>query len=289
MATYSGSCTLTTPTTIDSKVINCSPLVIDTGSAGTIIKNSYLHGAVVQTNGGDGSTDAFTIQDSILDNGVSYPACTSGPYVGAACPAGIYGCGDPNNATTDCGIGYHNFTILRTEVKNTIRGAYCISGATIQDSYFHDSKHWPDASNLAHGSGFRNQQNCTFTHNSVFCDFGRNDGFDPATINGDIGCSADMSGYPQDTTIDHDTITFNLFGDNNVGVSYCIYAGSTPAAHTGDPGNAEFLRFEDNVFKKGPNGMCGGAYHVTDYVTGKTGSTWLRNKFDDGTTAPPDG
>ena len=41
-----------------------------------------------------------------------------------------------------------NFTILRTEIININRAAYCDSNCLIQDSYFHGTNLWPDVSNL---------------------------------------------------------------------------------------------------------------------------------------------
>lgn len=294
MSAYGGSCTLSAPNvTIDSKVINCSPLIVPNVATGLLIKNSYIHGGVVQPGGSDPSeTAAFTIQDSYLDNAISYPACTGGPYVGAQCPAGMYACGDPNNGTTDCGTGYRNFNLYRNEFVHTNRSAYCASNCTIQDNYFHDVNYWPDSSNLAHGSSVRNEQNLTLTHNSLFCDFGRpgHDSFDPALINSDIGCSADMSGYPDFAPITHDTITFNLFGDNNVGIGFCIYGGGTAGKpFSSDPTNATYVVITDNIFKKGANGLCGLYNWVTDFLSPRTGNSWARNKLDDGTNAPPDG
>lgn len=291
MSVYSGPCTLNAPNiTIDSKIVNCSPLIVPNVATGLLIKNSYLYGGVVQPNGSDPSqTASFTIQDSYIDNAVMYGACSGGPY---SCPAGLYACGDPNNGTTDCGVGYRNFTILRTEIVHTNRSAYCALNCLIQDSYFHDVNYWPDRTNLAHGSSVRNEQGLTLQHNSLFCDFGRpgHDNYNPDLINGDIGCSADMSGYPDFAPIKNDTITFNLFGDNNVGIAFCIYGGATPGKpSSNDPTNATFIVITDNVWKKGANGKCGAFFHVADFNSSRTGNVWARNKFDDGTDAPPDG
>ena len=39
-----------------------------------------------------------------------------------------------------------NFTILRTEIINSNRAAYCeVRACLIQDSYFHGTNLWPDA------------------------------------------------------------------------------------------------------------------------------------------------
>ena len=91
MAAYTGSCTINTANvTIDSNVINCSPLVVGPSASGLTIKNSYIKGGVLQNSG----SASFTIQDALLNNAVQYPANSTGT------PAGLYACGDPNNATT---------------------------------------------------------------------------------------------------------------------------------------------------------------------------------------------
>ncbi len=273
MAAYSGSCTINSANvTIDSKVINCSPLSVGSGAANLVIKNSYIKGGII-SNG----SSAFTVQDSLLDNAVSYPACGDG-----SCSAGLYACGDPNNATTECGVGYRNYTILRTEIINSNRAAYCESTCTIQDSYFHGTNLWPDSTNLAHASSVRNEQYLTLRHNSLGCDY---TGPFP---NGEIGCSADMSGYPDFAPIMHDTIDKNLFLSNNVGAGFCVYGGGTNGKpYSGDANNATYIVFTNNVFQRGANGICGSYGPVTDFITGRTGNVWTNNKYDNGDVVDP--
>jgi|GEM_PF-1391117 len=271
-ARYTGSCTINSPNvTIDSKVIYCSPLNVGPSATNLIIKNSYINGGVISND-----TATFTIQDSLLDNGVSFPACSDG-----SCPAGIYACGDPNNATTECGVGYKNFTILRTEIKNTNRAAYCESTCTIQDSYFHGTNLWPDKSDLAHASSVRNEQYLTLRHNSLGCDY-------KGPFNNDeLGCSADMSGYPDFAPIMHDTIDKNLFLANNEGAGFCVYGGGTSGKpYSGNANNATYIVFTDNVFQRGANGKCGTYGPVTDFIPGRTGNVWTNNKYDNGATVP---
>jgi hypothetical protein len=274
MAAYSGSCTITAAnTTIDSKVINCSPLSVGSGASGLVIKNSYVKGGVIS----DGSS-SFTIQDSLIDNAVSYSACSGSTN----CSAGKYACGDPNNATTDCGVGYRNFTILRSEIKNTNRAAYCESTCTIQDSYFHGTNLWPDQTNLAHASSVRNEQYLTLRHNALGCDYA---GPFP---NDELGCSADMSGYPDFAPIMHDTIDSNLFLSNNAGAGFCVYGGGTSGKpFSNNANNATYIVFQNNVFQRGANGKCGTYGPVTDFITGRTGNVWSNNKYDNGTTVSP--
>lgn len=277
-AAYSGSCTITAANvTIDSKVINCSPLLVGSGASGLLIKNSYIKGGVIQDTG----SASFTIQDSELDNGVDYPSCASNGGSQTGCAAGKYACGDPNNATTDCGVGYKNFTILRTEIMHTNRAAYCESTCTIQDSYFHGTNLWPDETNLAHASSVRNEQYLTLTHNSLGCDY---TGPFP---NGELGCSADMSGYPDFAPIKNATITNNLFLSNNVGAGFCVYGGGTNGKpFSGNAANATYIVFTGNVFQRGNNGKCGSYGAVTDFLPGRTGNVWSGNVYDNGSTVP---
>lgn len=280
-AAYTGSCSITTANvTIDAKVINCSPLHVLPGADNLLIKNSYLKGGVVQDNQ-SASDPAFTIQDSEIDNGVNYPSCASNGGSQTSCPAGKYACGDPNNATTDCGIGYHNFTVLRTELYNSNRAAYCEGNCTIQDSYFHGTNLWPDETNLAHASSVRNEQYLTLTHNSIGCDY---TGPFP---NGELGCSADMSGYPDFAPIMHATITSNLFLSNNIGAGFCVYGGGTSGKpFSGNANNATYIVFQNNVFQRGANGKCGTYGTVTDFISGRTGNVWSGNVYDNGATVP---
>ncbi len=257
MATYTGSCNITTTNAvIDSKVINCSPLVVS--APGLVVKNSYLKGGV----GRGDDTIPFTIQDSLLDNNTSTG----------------YACGDPNNTTTDCGVTGSNFTILRTEIMHTNRAAYCQDNCTIKDSYFHGTNLQPIASNLAHASSVRNEQNLTLNHNTIACDY---TGPFP---NGEIGCSADMSGYPDFTPIRNDTIIKNLFMSNNAGIAFCAYGGGTAGKpFSSDPTNATNIVFENNIFQRGANGKCGANGPITDYINGRSGNSWCNNKYDNGT------
>ena len=197
MATYLGGCTITTANVvIDSKVVNCRTLVVASGGGGLVLKNSYLNGSIVQSGG----AAAYTVQDSFIDSGIQFPACSNG-----SCPAGKYACGDTQNTTADCGVNGSNFTILRTEIINSNRAAYCDSNCLIQDSYFHGTNLWPDVSNKAHASSVRMEQGLTLRHNSIHCSY------TGPFINGDIGCSADLTGYPDFAPIKNNTVDGNLF------------------------------------------------------------------------------
>jgi hypothetical protein len=275
MATYTGSCTISTANVvIDSKVVNCRTLVVASGGAGLVLKNSYLNGGIVQSGG----TPAFTVQDSYIDSSISYPACSDG-----SCPAGKYACGDTGNATTDCGVTGSNFTIVRTEIVGSNRAAYCEAPGPclIQDSYFHGTNLWPDASNLAHASSVREEQNLTLRHNSLHCSY------TGPFVNGDIGCSADLTGYPDFTAIKNNTVDANLFVASP-GSAFCMYGGATAGKpYSSDPTNATNQKFTNNVFQRGGNSKCSSYGPVTSFDKTRTGNIWSGNIWDDGTTVAP--
>jgi hypothetical protein len=272
MTTYTGSCTINAANvTIDSKIINCSPLTVGSSATGLIIKNSYLKGGIDQ-NGSAG----FTLQDSMIDNARSFPACAAG----SSCSAGLYACGDINNATADCGLNGSNFTVLRTEIIHMNRAAYCESTCTIQDSYFHGTNLWPSSTNLAHASSVRNENYLTLRHSAIGCDY---NGPYP---NDEIGCSADLTGYPDFAPIHHATIDGNLFLANP-GNGFCAYGGGTSGKpYSNNAMNATYMVFQNNVFQRGTTGKCGSYGAITDYISGRTGNVWSNNKYDNGTTVP---
>lgn len=271
MSAYTGTCDITAANvTIDTKVINCQPLRVEVTGTNLIIKNSYLKGGLISDAN---ANPGFTLQDSFLDNAIDYPACTAP----STCAAGKYACGDPGNATVDCGTGYKHYTIKRTEIVNTNRAAYCQIDCLIQDNYFHGTTLWPDHTNLAHASSVRNEQNLTLTHNSLGCDYA---GPFPNT---DLGCSADMSGYPDFVPIHDDTIQNNLFLANPVGIAYCTYGGATQTKpFSNDPQNATNIKFLSNVWQKGSSGKCGQFGPITDWNGARTGNVQTGNIWDDG-------
>ncbi len=174
-----------------------------------------------------------------------------------------------------------NFTILRTEIININRAAYCDSNCLIQDSYFHGTNLWPDVSNLVHASSVRMEQGLTLRHNSIHCSF------TGPFINGEIGCSADLTGYPDFAPIKNNTVDGNLFVASP-GSGYCAYGGATAGKpYSGDPTNATNQKFTNNVFQRGGNGKCGTYGPVTSFNTSRPGNVWSGNVWDDGTAVAP--
>jgi len=241
-------------------VVNCA-LRLGSSASGFVLKNSYLNGDLKQSSG----TPSFTVQDTLVDGGVNKPACS-----GNTCPAGKYAC-------TDCGVDGSNMTILRTEIINTNRASWCENTCLIQDNYFHGTNLWPDASNLAHASGMRQEQYGTIRHNTLHCSF---DG--SLAQNDEIGCSADLTGYPDFAPIHHNTVDGNLFMANTNN-GFCAYGGWNPGKDfNGHTLNATYQVFINNVFQRGINNLCGSYGPITSYVYNRSGNVWSGNKWDNG-------
>ena len=150
----------------------------------------------------------------------------------------------------------------------------------IQDSWIHATDFDPNSE--WHASAVRVEQYATLVHNTLACDY------TGPFNNPEIGCSADMTGYPDFAPIHHNTIDGNLFMANPIGLGFCAYGGDTGGKpYSDDPTNGTYIVFTNNVFQKGSNGKCGTYGAVTDFDTGGTGNTWFNNLWSDGTPVAP--
>ena len=103
------------------------------------------------------------------------------------------------------------------------------------------------------------EQGLTLRHSSIHCSF------TGPFINGDIGCSADLTGYPDFAPIKNNTVDGNLFVASP-GSGYCAYGGASRGKpFSGDPTNATNQKFTNNVFQRGANGKCGTYGPVTSF------------------------
>ena len=221
---------------------------LDIRATGVMIKNSVINGEV--SNYDNDATSSFTIQDSIVHNG-KRDACMC--------------------------VGSHNFIALRIEVIGGNRGMYCESTCTITDSYIHGT----DLKATQHASAIRVEQNTTLRHNTLKCDW-------TAITDSEIGCSADMTGYPDFAPIKNNTIDNNFFAANPAGLGFCAYGGGTNGKpFSGDPTNATNIKFTDNVFERGSNNKCGTWGPITDFISGRAGNVWTGNVWDNGGVVPP--
>jgi len=174
-------------------------------------------------------------------------------------------------------VGSDHFVMLRVEVIGGNRGVYCRLDCTVQDSWIHGT----DLQPMQHASAVRVEQHATIRHNTLACDW-------TAITDPQIGCSADLTGYPDFAPITHNTITGNLFVANPTGFGYCAYGGGTGGKpYSGDPANATFIVFTGNVFQRGSSNLCGAYGPVTDFIAGRAGSVWSGNVWDNGGTVNP--
>ena len=243
LTNYTGPCTIT----IAGTVIDSKTVTCSSlliQTTGVLIKNSLLQD--VDLDNGDIPNSSYVIVDSTITNG----------------------------AREQCGcIAGHDFAALRVDDIGGNRGMYCINNCSIKDSWSHGRQ----LTGAQHGSGIREEQNTTITHSAFACDYPI---VDDST---GLGCSADLTGYPDFAPINHNTVTFNLLIASQTD-SFCMYGGgSSGKPFSSDPANATFQVFTDNVFQRGANGKCGDFGPVTDFITGRTGNVWARNVWDDGT------
>jgi hypothetical protein len=198
-----------------------------------------------EINGGEGTGSSFLVEDSEVVNG--------------------------KRAACQC-VGSDHFTMLRVEVTGGNRGVYCRLDCTVRDSWIHGT----DLLATQHASAVRVEQHSTVVHNTLQCDW-------TAITDSEIGCSADLTGYPDFAPIHDNTISANLFKANPGGLGFCAYGGGTAGKpYSSDPANATNIVFTGNVFERGPNRLCGQWGPITDFATGRPGNVWTANTWDTG-------
>jgi len=203
-----------------------------------------------EINGGQGTGSSFRVQDSEIVNG-KRDAC-------------------------QC-VGSDNFIALRVEIKGGNRGVYCRLNCIVQDSWIHGTDLLP----LQHASAIRVEQHSIVRHNTLACDW-------TAISDSEIGCSADMTGYPDFAPIHDNRIERNLFVANARGLGYCAYGGtSRHKVHSNDPVNATYIAFIGNVFQRGRSRRCGTWGPIADFDPTRTGNKWSGNTWDTGETVRP--
>lgn len=250
---YTGPCTITVNNTvIDSKTINCD---VDVRATGVVIRRSHVNGYVA---GPDQQVTPynFRVEDSFVD-------------------------GTPNGPEEHRSVGYSNFTIVNSEVVGGQGGIWCVRNCTIQNTWVHGTDLCQTCQPGWHASAIRVEQYSTLIHNTIACDWATPDD----TL--DVGCSADMTGYPDFAPILHNTMDGNLYVANT-GAAFCAYGGATGSKdYSNDPTNATYIVFRNNVFQRGTNGLCAGYGPITDFKAGRTGNVWTGNVWDSGEPVPP--
>jgi hypothetical protein len=251
---YSGSCTITSAVTIDSKTISCSG-GLQIKAAGVVIKNSKINGRIV--------VDTDTNQ--------SWSLSLSDSEVNADGLGGV-------SAITN-----GNVSILRVNIHGGHNGLQCeehASFCSVKDSWIHDQY-------LAAGSGdhlggvasFGSVVSCKgssasgvpacleLVHNSIVCDAA------PTSQGG--GCTGDVNLLPQYGPLNGAVIKDNFLGAN-AGAAFCTFGGakqSYPATH---------IVYTGNVFERGSNNKCADYGPVTFFDSGATGNLWSGNTWNDG-------
>lgn len=259
LTNYTGPCNITVANTvIDSKTVNCDLTI---RASNVMIRNSRVNGSV---DGLEGTSSSFILQDSSVVNGVR----------------------------ADClCVGSDNFVVTRSEIRGAYREIYCRRNCVVRDTWVHGQQ----LQQPQHASGIRQEQGSQVTHSTLSCDWPHPDD------NTSMGCSADLGGYPDFAPVKHNTYNRNLFigatssntpTDNPPGpagtTGFCAYGGGTTGKpFSGDPTNATFQVFTDNVWQRGITRKCGDYGPITDFIVGRTGNVWTGNVWTDGATVPP--
>jgi len=175
------------------------------------------------------------------------------------------------------GLSNHDWTATRVEITGGNRGALCDNHCTLADSWVHGTyveTNW-------HASAVRASQNTTYIHNTLACDW-----LIPTAQDG--GCSADLTMYPDYAPVTNVLIQNNLLVANPTGAAFCAYGGDIPSKpYGGDPTNATYIRFIDNVFQRGSNRDCAAYGPIDSFNVSRTGNVWSGNRWDSGELVVP--
>jgi len=186
MATYTGSCTISSPVTITAvdATGRCSALTIRT--TGVVIDKSLV--PRVDSTYGDGNS-SVTITDSDVRAG----------------------------SWSDGALWGYNITARRVDVTGGQHSFHCNNNCELTDSWLHDQYN-PDGGSF-HNNAFISNGGHTMVlrHNTLHC---------TAILNStDGGCTADVSLFGDFDPIDDVLVENNLLRANNSSISYCAYGG----------------------------------------------------------------
>ncbi len=255
LSTYTGSCTISSPVTIDAKTINCpSGLAIKSANV-TITRSKVIGPIAIDTD--TNRSWSLTLSDSEVDAG---------------------------NVTATAAIGNGNVNITRANIHGGHNALQCeehSSECTITDSWIHGQYLGANSADHLAGIGvFGGLSPCTgpdangvpscfaAVHNSILCE--------PLPNSADGGCTADLAILNQFGPLHGALVQNNLFRAN-VGAAYCTYGGYN-ANHV-----ADHIVYTGNVFERGTNSKCAAYGAVTSFDSGGTGNIWSNNTWDDGT------
>ena len=277
LTTYSGSCTLTGTTTIDSKTINCNPLNINANNI--TVTRSQING-VVRMN--SASRTGILFEDVTLDGQNS-----GGGGGDQQCFGG--------NSSSPGGANAGDFVMRR------IHGVGCEiffygRGATLVDSYVHANS----CSTQLPGSDAHREVvlihtgEVTMTRNNFEGDLRFDSCTSPEGTSAIAVIYVGKNFWPSADDVLMDGNRFGFLPDTGSGVAFaCIYPGKE-VSDLGNPETATNIRWKNNVFARNTNDVCalpgagGAVFENTDSNTG--GSCFENNVFeDDGEVLTPSG
>jgi hypothetical protein len=200
-------------------------------------------------------------------------------------------CDGPSRSVTleDCtldssggfvGIGFGDITLRRCDISNANNCVNIGANALIEDSYIHHPFLPPGSADhinpFFHGGAFTGS--IVLRHNTFWAPIPDN------AFGG--GVSTNLSLFPDFGPV-HDV----LIEDNLIRWTYGAY-GATFGWNPGkdfndDPLNGVNVVVRNNIFERGPSGLCGGLGPVTSCPIGRPGFVWENNRYDDGTPIDP--
>ncbi|GAA4710708.1 hypothetical protein [Nocardioides conyzicola] len=191
---YTGSCTITRPTTIIGvdATRRCDAILVR--APGVEIRRSLLP-RVDATDGGD---SAVTLIRSTVDGG----------------------------RWSDGAIWGYNITARRVEVTGAQHSFHCAGNCRVIRSWLHAQ--YNPAGESYHNNAFISNggSRMVLRHNRLACT--------PQVNSTDGGCTADLSLFGDFDPIRHVRVIHNLFVANSTGISYCMHAGYNPDKPHGD-------------------------------------------------------
>lgn len=257
LSNYTGSCTISVANTvIDSKTINCAPLLIS--AANVTISRSRINGyvGVKATEGvwsGGSNSNSLNISDSEI--------------VG---PTSI-----DNNSPT--GLGEMHWYAKRVAITGFRRSAHCLRECTLEDSFLKQDG-TPKAGstlepNAIHASGLRAGPNMLIRGNTIHCAMSNVQ---------EAGCSSNLTIYGEYGQQHHITVENNYFPASGGG--YCVYGGDTHGRT-----DSNYIVFRNNFFGRQSqggsqhtvNGLSTCAWYGTgtSFTPGNTGNIWTGNVY----------
>jgi hypothetical protein len=235
---YTGSCTISSSTTITGKTVRCGTLAVRSGTL--TLTNSKVIGSIDS----DSSGAAVKMTDVEVDAGSSdLPA-----------------------------VGYQGITAKRVNIHGGAKSFACATNCNLEDSWLHGQFLGKSSSTHINGYLSNGGHDVVLRHNSIACDVQNNSAgggcTGPAAIFGDFSA---LKNY----TFDKNLFVSSTSGGQVIG-SYCIYAGYNPDKPYGS--NPSGVVVTNNVFERGDNNKCAAYGPTTSFKSGNgnawSNNTW---------------